>query len=112
MARMVWVNVYEADRAYGGPEEGGWWYDVRTPAYEVENVVYVDGEFGREVVSYDRRLISCKVPYRIAHRVADKLREKYPHTGRRGSVLGGEDYDVVIQDHPPRHSPSERPHYC
>ena len=22
------VAVYETDRAYGGPEEGGWWYDV------------------------------------------------------------------------------------
>lgn len=21
------VAVYETDRAYGGPEEGGWWYD-------------------------------------------------------------------------------------
>jgi hypothetical protein len=21
-----WVNVYWPDRAYGGPEEGGWWY--------------------------------------------------------------------------------------
>ena len=23
-----WVNVYEMDRRCGGPEEGGWWYDV------------------------------------------------------------------------------------
>lgn len=22
------VAVYEMDRAYGGPEEGGWWYDA------------------------------------------------------------------------------------
>src|SRR5262245_19657920 len=22
------INVYERDRAYGGPEEGGWWYDT------------------------------------------------------------------------------------
>lgn len=25
-----WVNVYLVDRAYGGPEEGGWWYDTGT----------------------------------------------------------------------------------
>ena len=26
----LWVSVamYEVGRAYGGPEEGGWWYDV------------------------------------------------------------------------------------
>lgn len=22
-----WLAVYEVDRAYGGPEEGGWWFD-------------------------------------------------------------------------------------
>lgn len=27
-ARWWCVAVYETDRAYGGPEEGGWWYDV------------------------------------------------------------------------------------
>lgn len=23
---ILFVNVYLVDRAYGGPEEGGWWY--------------------------------------------------------------------------------------
>jgi|APSaa5957512535_1039671.scaffolds.fasta_scaffold00216_20 hypothetical protein len=25
---MYYVNVYEVDRGYGGPEEGGWWYNI------------------------------------------------------------------------------------
>ena len=26
---MAWLlSFYECDRAYGGPEEGGWWYDT------------------------------------------------------------------------------------
>ena len=29
-ASFVSVAVYEVDRAYGGPEEGGWYYDVGT----------------------------------------------------------------------------------
>ena len=24
---QYFVNVYTVDKAYGGPEEGGWWYD-------------------------------------------------------------------------------------
>jgi hypothetical protein len=24
----VYVNIYRVDRCYGGPEEGGWWYDM------------------------------------------------------------------------------------
>lgn len=29
-----WVNVYLHDRAYGGPEEGGWWFDYYEPELE------------------------------------------------------------------------------
>lgn len=29
--RRWYVNAYEQDRAYGGPEEGGWWFDWGTP---------------------------------------------------------------------------------
>jgi len=28
---MLYVNAYRVSRAYGGPEEGGWWYDVGEP---------------------------------------------------------------------------------
>tara|TARA_R110000765_G_scaffold236838_1_gene339663 strand:+ start:541 stop:1044 length:504 start_codon:yes stop_codon:yes gene_type:complete len=28
---IYYVNVYQIQRAYGGPEEGGWWYDEGTP---------------------------------------------------------------------------------
>lgn len=27
----IYVNVYHAQQAFGGPEEGGWWYDVLEP---------------------------------------------------------------------------------
>ena len=28
--RTLYVNVYQVERAYGGSEEGGWWYDAGT----------------------------------------------------------------------------------
>lgn len=28
---MKYVNIYLIDRAYGGPEEGGWWYEYGIP---------------------------------------------------------------------------------
>jgi len=31
--KPVYVSVYEVSRNYGGPEEGGWWYD----AYSLED---------------------------------------------------------------------------
>jgi hypothetical protein len=32
---MIYVNAYRVSRAYGGPEEGGWWYDVGEPMASV-----------------------------------------------------------------------------
>jgi len=29
--RVEYVNVYAVTRLYGGPEEGGWWYDAGEP---------------------------------------------------------------------------------
>ena len=29
-AQACYVSLYRHERAYGGPEEGGWWYDINT----------------------------------------------------------------------------------
>lgn len=86
-----YVNVYELDQGYGGPEEGGWWFSVGIPVEE-----------------------ACEV-YETAEaaEIARKaLEEKYPRTDKQYSVLGGADYAVQIEDHPPRAWPETRPHYC
>ena len=31
----VYLNTYEVWQAYGGPEEGGWWYEAGIPAQSV-----------------------------------------------------------------------------
>lgn len=33
MQPRFYVNVYEHSREYGGPEEGGWWYDTGSNGY-------------------------------------------------------------------------------
>tara|TARA_E500000331_G_scaffold216460_1_gene207451 strand:- start:133 stop:576 length:444 start_codon:yes stop_codon:yes gene_type:complete len=35
ICRNTYVNTYETDKAFGGREEGGWWYDF---GYPVESV--------------------------------------------------------------------------
>jgi hypothetical protein len=32
---MLYINAYKVYRAYGGPEEGGWWYDMGTPVASI-----------------------------------------------------------------------------
>jgi len=71
----IYAGVVSISRHYGGPEEGGWYYDW----YEVEEIAECDGGF--------RDLLAT---VRI-------LREEYPSCPRgRGSVIGGDDTVVFI----------------
>lgn len=88
-APATFVNVYRVERCYGGPEEGGWWYDTGEPV----GSVVVQGSVE-------------------THVVRTRLEREYPFTRARYSVLGGEDYSVRVEDHPAVAWPAQRPHYC
>lgn len=87
----VWfVAVYAVGTNYGGPEEGGWWYDAG-------DVVHLE-------VALDEASARTR---------ADELRLQYPYTGKRSSFGSDkEDHDVTFTDTLPRPSfPAVRPHY-
>ena len=84
-----YVNTYEIDRAYGGPEEGGWWFDTGS----IVKSVRCDTQDEAEAMT-DRR--------RLAH----------PNTGDASSVTyrGGE-YRTRIEPVRGIDYPEHRPHY-
>lgn len=85
---FVFVNVYEVDRVYGGPEEGGWYYDA------------------------GRLITSRQVTEESAEDMKLSLQIKYPKTGDSSSVIySGGDYRVWIEDHPGADFPEYTPHY-
>lgn len=89
--RPVFVNVHEIDRAYGGPEEGGWWYDCGT----AKESVLVSG------------LAQAREVWR-------RLRDKWADEDGAdvGSVVySGGVYSVGVDRKPARDYPEVRPHY-
>jgi hypothetical protein len=85
----MYVNVYEVDRQYGGPEEGGWWYDTG------------------EVVLSERFYNLDAAEARVK-----ELADEYPKTGFSSSVIySGGDYRIWIEDEPAQNYPDNRPHY-
>ncbi len=84
-----YVNAYGVTREYGGPEEGGWWYDRGTP------------------------VASLWVEADEAEKAADELKARYDHIkeGDLSSVLGGTELWVKIEDHFAAPWPATRPHY-
>lgn len=90
------VAVYEMNRHYGGPEEGGWWYDSR----ELVAVATADDETDTARVVAELE----SGPYRST---GDRFSVYY---GRRGDV----EYRMYIHapgDKITHRDPLETPHY-
>jgi len=89
----LYIVTLGISRNYGGPEEGGWWYDWT----DVEDVKRVWG-------------------WQAARNAIRKLKEDYPNSRYgRGSVLGGVDFEIRLSSDPEEiedWQSTERPYYC
>ncbi len=89
------VNLYMGDRAFGGREEGGWWFDT--------------GEFLRCMFVTTSKTKALAARDKIQRRVCDQMNE-----GRREkwSVLSQGVYEIQMDEHPGADYPTGRPYYC
>jgi len=102
---LMYVNAYEITRHYGGPEEGGWWYNHRNPVASIP--VKAISVAGPDKWDYELQPINPeKVDWFRRY-----LEDLYGHrrNGNIYSVLGGMDIIVCLEDHPAR--PTLRPRY-
>lgn len=97
------VAVYLADRAFGGREEGGWWYDTG------ELVTHAEGE-PLPVPVITKTIEEAKT----ASAAMQATLNATVNVGRRGksSVLSQGVYEAQIhENHAPPFYPAVRPHY-
>lgn len=93
-AEHAWyLNEYTTDRRYGGPEEGGWWY-------ETGHFEHCHGTFANR----DDALTAL-----TEHQAW--LRAKRAHLHPIDSVLCTGWPDLRVQNHPGTDYPTQRPHY-
>jgi hypothetical protein len=94
---MYSVNLYLVDRAFGGREEGGWWYDCGHPVLHPLNRVFETYEEAR------RYQYECLV-------IQDQLNEGLPSID---SVLSQGQYIVYVgeENELPAPFPAVKPHY-
>lgn len=115
------VARYATDRAYGGPEEGGWWYDVG----ELEKVVLATRDEDRAWDAVVRlndarhRMRADRVGYTVVELPREELIPELRNQMCHGDVddLWDEsghikpEYRVTRWDIPTFY-PEGRPHYC
>jgi hypothetical protein len=84
------LTVYVITRHYGGPEEGGWWYNMLTPVFS-----------------------TGKVPARKLNQVRDRMFRRFGHLqhGDISSVLGGEEINIIAERTPGQHTTRRHPKY-
>ena len=89
-AETPWVTAYRVTRHYGGPEEGGWWYNVKAKL-ETVGPVWPDGVDG----------------------VIKMLTNKYEPMkwGNIYSVNGGVDVVVLAEEVAGQFETKEHPHF-
>lgn len=96
---MFIVSFYETNRAYGGPEEGGWWFDYGIPEPSLDR--------------FARGFATEGEAYAYAHRLNRHLSPKL-NDGRYdiSSVLCDGIYEAQVSEGYPRPYPEHTPHYC
>lgn len=86
------VNAYDVNRAFGGPEEGGWWFDVGVLLESVTLLPGQDAAWVRE-------------------RLTEKHAPQFEGNHEIGSVLCEGQLAVYEEDEPGANFPTEYPHY-
>ena len=96
MDGKFFVNTYFMERCYGGPQEGGWWYDC-----------------GEPIESINLGICSQEEAEELRDERWEIWRKRNEEEGRRdiSSVLSTGQYQTYIEDHFAVAFPSERPHY-
>jgi hypothetical protein len=94
------VSVYLYDRAYGGAEEGGWWYNTYEPVAGLDSLTRHFENLGRAANYRQDLQLLLDLEYN-KHRRSDV-----------GSVLSEGKYIAYVdQDEMPSPKPTTRPYY-
>ena len=94
--KRVWVTAYHMSKTYGGPEEGGWYWDR-----------YTDLET-RRVAPHRVRQTQAQL---LTRHQKDLPRDPKGKIRAYDSVLGGEAVYVRPEETPGQYATRERPRY-
>jgi hypothetical protein len=102
--RLFWVGMYDTDRAFGGPAEGGWWFDYG----ELVTDARLYAEIGHlpSVHTHRSEAQTARDAMRLALAPLNEGRPKI------GSVCSRGVYDAQMHENTLlTHYPATRPHY-
>ncbi len=112
MTTKYYVTVYSVGQCYGGPEEGGWWYDAGTP--ESVHGPFEDNKSAQACADDLRERVKPADEYHMGHGAHDGADpdgngdDAYLLTGGR---WGQDRIEIEVDTLPGQPFPTERPFY-
>jgi hypothetical protein len=97
---MWYIHKYNVALAFGGREEGGWWYEVGVPENDWKTPAFTDEEQAYE---------KCR-ELNAAERIRAEKEEEYDYTSVLAHMSDHYSYSVS-EDSTARPYPESRPHY-
>jgi len=96
-----YITAYAVTRHYGGPEEGGWWYNAYNPIASVDVPSHL--QFPNVSEEYEDELDA----------LMEKVRKEHSEVieGDISSVLGGTALEVLVEPTKNHYQTLGRPHY-
>lgn len=108
MAILQYANAYLRWQSYGGPEEGGWYYDegahLLTLPY-IADEVPLDEQLNRSSLDWDYEIKFDEAARERARELVRKMCKLAGHN------VEDERFVIMIEGHPGSDYPSQRPHY-
>lgn len=112
-AKRFSVAWYLVDRAFGGHEEGGWYYDCGYPR-RPERIYGTTNRLTIPTYVSKTRWFKSKYQACLYRKKIVKRYQDIANQGRHpiSSVLSDGEYRVFVEKGKPVHFPTERPYYC
>ena len=115
---MAYLNTYQIWQCYGGPEEGGWWYEAGTPVQSVflgyENADdYIEARDWEDIKDLREKTTINYTEGRQPKAIANGTGgyQFMPGSDIPSTYVRDDDYTSVIEDHYAEDYPAQRPHY-
>lgn len=108
MAILQYANAYIRWQSYGGPEEGGWWYDEGAHLLTLPYMAHelpLEEQMNRSSRDFDYKITFDEA---ARERARAQVREMCRLAGHN---IDDERFDILIEDQPGADYPAQRPRY-
>jgi len=95
---MFYIGVYLTDRAFGGTEEGGWWYDCGELQYTIKE-------------TFTDVLTAITHAKELQHKLDKKYNNRGSYSDLNSVLCNGNMQAQVHETEPPKFYPETKPRY-